>query len=199
MILPTAALFLPKAYSPVVTLDVRYNLSIMAGYAGYFVFGYYLTRLDRRISKRLLASIVLVFTIVITLGTWWKTTSAGVYVESFKAYAGLCVVILSTALFLLFKELLRERRLGVVTGHVVGFLAPLTFGIYLIHNLLVDLLTRLTGWLPGRSVGAIILAYVVILAASTACILVASAIKPLCYVLTGQKYASLRKRWRRAA
>ena len=198
-LLPTIAAFLPKAYRPLVTLDVRYNLSIMAGYAGYFIFGYYLSRLNARFPKPALAAIVFVFTVVIALGTWWKTSSSGLYVESFKTYTGLFVVILSTAVFLLCKEVLRERSLGTVARATVGFLAPLSFGIYLIHLLFVDLVTKLTYWLPARSVWVMIFAYVAILVASTVCIFVASGIKPLCYVLTGRRYANWRTRWSRPA
>jgi surface polysaccharide O-acyltransferase-like enzyme len=193
-LLPTVAALLPQSYAPLATLSVRGDAGILAGYAGYFVLGYYLMRLNRRAPKRLLVLVIVASTVCMTLGTWWKTAAADAYVGSFIMYTGPFVLVLSCALFLLCKELMRERRLGVVAGATVRFLAPLTFGIYLAHNLLVNLIGRLAGWIPAGSVWIQLVFYAAVLAASIACIFVASALKPLCYVLTGQRYKSLRKR-----
>jgi surface polysaccharide O-acyltransferase-like enzyme len=193
-LLPTLATFLPEPYTTLVTRAVRYSVSTVADYAGYFVLGYYLMMLNRRAPKGLLALAVVASTACIALGTWWKTTSEGAYEGSFSIYPGLFVLVLSCALFLLCKEIVRARRLGVVAGATVRFLAPLAFGIYLAHNLLVNLIGRLTDWIVAESVGAVLAFYVVVLAASTLCIFVVSAVKPLCYVLTGQRYRGLRKR-----
>ena len=152
-VLPTVAAFLPQSFSSILVLDRRYDLSIMAGYAGYFVAGYYLMRWHRPVRKAWLGVVVLVDVVCIALGTWWKTTALGEYGEVFKTYSGVFVVVLSVALFLLFKELYRERRLSRAGLAVVGFLAPLAFGVYLVHNLLVDLLSRLVPWWPA-TVGA---------------------------------------------
>ncbi len=185
-LLPTVTTFLPVAYRPLVVLDSRYNLSIMAGYAGYFVVGYYLMRMRTPIPRKILILVVVVDTICITAGTWWKTTSLGVYAEGFKTYTGLFVLVLSCALFLLFKELVSERRLRGVVGPAVRFLAPLAFGVYLIHNLVVDYMARLVPWFPASSVPILIASYVVVLAISMAFIAVASQIWPLRYILAGQ-------------
>ena len=187
-VLPTVAAFLPESYSSILVLDRRYDLSIMAGYAGYFVAGYYLMRWQGRASKTWLALVALVDVVCIALGTWWKTTSLGEYGEVFKTYSGVFVVVLSCALFMLFKELLRERRLGRAGAAVIGFLAPLAFGVYLVHNLLVDLLSRLAPWWPATSVQVVVLSYLAVVAASIAVVYVLSRIKPLSYALTGQVY-----------
>ncbi len=187
-VLPTVALFLPESFSSIVTLDRRYDLSIMAGYAGYFVAGYYLARLERPVSKAWLGVVVLVDVVCIAIGTWWKTAAVGEYREVFKSYSGVFVVVLSCALFLLLKELLRERRLGRAAAATVGFLAPLAFGVYLVHNLLVDLLSRLLPWWPAPSVQIVVVSCIAVTAASIVFVYVVSRIKPLCYLLTGQVY-----------
>jgi surface polysaccharide O-acyltransferase-like enzyme len=187
-LLPTVAAFLPESYSPIVVLDRRYDLSVMAGYAGYFVAGYYLMRLQRPVSRLWLSVVIVADVVCISLGTWWKTAALGEYGEVFKTYSGLFVVVLSCALFLLFKELLRERTLGRVGASTVALLAPLAFGVYLVHNLLVDLLSRVIQWWPATSVQVVVISYATVLAASIAVIFVLSRIKPLCYALTGQVY-----------
>jgi surface polysaccharide O-acyltransferase-like enzyme len=192
-LLPTVAAFLPASFSPVVVLDRRYDLSFMAGYAGYFLAGYYLMRMKRAMPVRRLALAASAMVVLIALGTWWKTNALGKYAEIFKTYTGIFVVVLSCLLFLLAKESLRSRRLGRATWGVVGFLAPLAFGVYLLHNLVVDFLSRLFQWWPARSVPMVIWSYLAVLAVSVAAIFVLSRLKPLSYVFTGQVYGS----WRR--
>ena len=187
-VLPTVAAFLPQSFSSILVLDRRYDLSVMAGYAGYFVAGYYLMRWHKPVRKAWLGVVVLVDVVCIALGTWWKTTALGEYGEVFKTYSGVFVVVLTVALFLLFKELYRERRLSRAGLAVVGFLAPLAFGVYLVHNLLVDLLSRLVPWWPASSVQVVVVSYIAVVAASIAVVYVISRVKPLCYVLTGQVY-----------
>lgn len=184
-LLPTTAALLPKSFSSLVILDTKYNLSFLAGYAGYFIAGYYLMVWQRRISARLLWSIIVIDTVCISVGTWWKTGALGTYAELFKTYSGLYVLVLSCALFLLCKELLRERALDGFMGGAVRFLAPLAFGVYLIHNLLVDLVSRIVPWFPAGSVPIMLVSYIVVLAASVACIFLASKLRPLRYALTG--------------
>lgn len=193
-VLPTVARFLPESYRPLLLLDPRYDPSLMAGYAGYFVAGYYLARLERPVSRAWLLLIVLADLGCVALGTWWKTDRLGAYSEIFKTYSGVFTVVLSCALFLLGKEMLRTRRLGRSSARLVGFLAPLAFGVYLVHNLLVDLLSRLVPWWPASSIWMVVVSYLVVLAASIALVFVLSIIKPLSYVLIGQPYGGI-KRW----
>ncbi len=192
--MPTVAAFLPESYRPILVLDRRYDLSVMAGYAGYFVAGHYLMHFERRVSKTWLSAVALAAVALIALGTWWKTTAQGGYVEIFKTYSGVFVVVLSCSLFLLVKELLRERRLRRSGATLVAFLTPLAFGVYLIHNLFVDLLSRLVSWWPATSVQVVVVSYVAVTAASIAAVYAMSRIKPLCYVLTGQVYRPWFKR-----
>ena len=93
-VLPTVAAFLPQSFSSILVLDRRYDLSIMAGYAGYFVAGYYLMRWHKPVRKAWLGVVVLVDVVCIALGTWWKTTALGEYGEVFKTYSGVFVVVL---------------------------------------------------------------------------------------------------------
>ena len=196
-ILPTAASFAPVWFRTLLTLDSRYDLNAIAGYAGYFVVGYYLMRMRRPVAKKWLVAIICVDLVAIALGTWGKTTETGAYNEVFKTYTHLFTVVMSCALFLLCKELLRAKALGTVTARAVQVVTPLAFGVYLVHSLLVDLFSRLTDWSPASSIPVMIAYYLVVLAASVAFIGVMSAIKPLCWVLTGQRYSGWWRRIRR--
>lgn len=185
-LLPTVAAFLPASLGPIATLDQRYNVAFVAGYAGYFVAGYYLMRMKRSFSVWWPALVAGAAVVCIALGTWWKTAALGQYSELFKTYTGVFVVVLSCSLFLVAKEALRRRRLGRVTGGTVRLLAPLAFGVYLVHNLLVDAFSRLLGWWPAGSIRFAVAGYLVVLAASVALVLVLSHLGRLSYVFTGQ-------------
>jgi surface polysaccharide O-acyltransferase-like enzyme len=191
-LLPTIAAFAPETYRPLVVLDGRYNLSVMAGYAGYFIVGYYLMKMRRRVPVRWLVLLLIVDTLIIALGTWWKTMALDTYSEVFKTYIQLFTVVMSVALFLICKETMRGRTLGRTAGWTVKVLTPLAFGVYLLHNLLVDLFARLTGWSPAGSIPLMIAYYLVVLAASILIIAVLWSIKPLCWLFTGQRFAGWR-------
>ena len=103
------------------------------------------------------------------------------------------MLVLSLAMFLLFKELMRERRLKRIGSAAVGFLVPLSFGVYLIHLFAVDLIYRAISWSPAASVLVLIGAYLAVLAVSIVLTFAISRVKFLGYAFTGQRYKSSRK------
>jgi surface polysaccharide O-acyltransferase-like enzyme len=193
-ILPTAAGFMPEAYRPLLVLNSEYNLSFMTGYAGYFLAGYYLMNLKMHISKKLLLILIAADTVIISAGTWWKTAVSGSYSEMFKSYGRIFVLLLSVAVFLLIREVTEGRKLPGVVSKAVSVLSDLSFGVYLIHNLLVDLLSRKLNLWPSTSILTIVIAYIAVLAASLACIFALARIKPLCFIFTGLRYKGLKQR-----
>ncbi len=192
-LLPTVAEFLPGSYRPLVVLNGRYDVTFLAGFAGYFIIGYYLTHLKKRASVKLLVLVIAADTTLMSLGTWWKSGSTSGYSEAFKSYTGIFVLVLSIAVFLLFKELMRERSLRRIGSAAVGFLVPLSFGVYLIHLFAVDLIYRAIPWSPAKSVPVLIGAYLVVLAVSIVLIFAISRVGLLGYAFTGQRYKSWRK------
>jgi surface polysaccharide O-acyltransferase-like enzyme len=192
-LLPTVAEFLPGSYRPLVVLNSSYNVTFLAGFAGYFIIGYYLMHLKRRVSAKLLALVIAADTTLMSLGTWWKSGSTSGYSEAFKSYTGIFVLVLSIAVFLLFKELMRERRLKGIGSAAVGFMVPLSFGVYLIHLFAVDLIYRAIPWSPAKSVLVLIGAYLVVLAVSLVLIFAILHVRLLGYAFTGQRYRSWRK------
>ena len=187
-LLPTIAAFLPESLRPLLTFHYSYNLNYMLGYGGYFIAGYYLLRYEGKISKKLLCAVIVLDTVIISLGTWWKTYQSAAYVEMFKSYAKIFTLILSVAIFLLVKEIMRCRRLGDISSQLIQFFSGLSFGIYLIHNLIVDFVSRLIKLWPASSIWELVLSAFIVFAASTLTIFILAGIKPLCYVFTGLKY-----------
>jgi len=189
-LLPTLSYLVPNAIRPFFVMNKEYNINFLNGYIGYFLLGYYLLNYKNKMSIKLLSCIVVIDTAIISIGSWYKTMASGQYSEIFKVYSRAFVLILSVAIFLLVKELISRYPLKRISTNVVKFLSALSFGVYLMHNLLIDALARVTTLIPVYSISRFIFSYVIVLVISFVCIVVVTSIKPTCYVFTGLNYKS---------
>ena len=185
---PTLATLLPKSFQFLFTLNSQYNLNFMTGYLGYFIMGYVLFRYDKTISKFLLTLILIVDTALISIGTWYKTIEAEQYSEVFKSYSKIFTLILSITLFLLLKEIFKNRSFSSFTSGLINLLSSASFGIYLIHNLLVSLVSRFFKLWPAQSILVLLGCFVIVFIISLLSIIVASSIRLTCFMFTGQTY-----------
>ena len=184
-VLPTLSALAPARFQSFFILDPSYNLNFLNGYLGYFIMGYFLFKYEKPVSKRLLAGIIISDSVIISLGTWYKTNTSGQYSELFKGYSRVFMVILSIAIFLLIKEVFRNRRLSDRASETLGVLSSASFGIYLLHNLLVNLLSRKIMLGPAPSFIILFGCFFAVLFLSLLCIIIAASFKPACYLLTG--------------
>ena len=110
------------------------------GYVGYYVAGYYLKEYT---ISRLAEALIYVFGVIGAVVTVWGTAvlsqRAGGLIDVFYGYLSPTVVCFSVAIFVLFRYVLgvseersRKQRLGGV--------ARISFGIYLVHDLFIQLL-----------------------------------------------------------
>ncbi len=186
--LPTLTALLPAPYQSLFAINPSYNLNFLNGYLGYFILGYYLFKNEKHYSKKLLAGIILLDTVIISLGTWLKTSQIGQYSEIFKSYTRIFTLILSVAIFLFVKELLRDRALSPRWSGIVNVLSAASFGIYLVHNLLVDLISRIIKLWPAQSLLVLFGGFLAVLIVSLGCMIVAASLKPFCFIFTGLTY-----------
>jgi surface polysaccharide O-acyltransferase-like enzyme len=184
-LLPTMAALMPESVSPLFTLNAKYGLDFFGGYLGYFLLGYYLAKTKRSFSKSLLVLLICFDAAVIAVGTWRATQADIVNPEAFKSYLHVFTVVMSSAMFLLFKEVMRQRSMGRILGRTVSFLAPLAFGVYLVHSLMIDLFTS---WKPITSVGLLLAYYVCELVGSILVVAALSSLKPFSYVFVGRPF-----------
>lgn len=187
-VLPTIAAFIPESYRSLFVLNSAYNLNFMTGFAGFFIAGYFCMRYNGRIPIRYLITAVILDTILIALGTWWKTSAQANYSEMFKSYTRIFILVLSICLFLLFKELFRGRKLSAMASSLLQMFSQLSFGVYLVHNLLIDFLSRITDLWTTNSIAQIVVSYLVILLFSHIIVIILASIRPLCYIVTGMKF-----------
>lgn len=188
-VLPTIASFLPVKYQTMFQLSPDFNMNFMNGYLGYFLIGYYLFIYDKKISKKLLTGVIIIDTAVISLGTWWKTVETDSYSEVFKTYPRLFILILSIAVFMYIKSLMEERHLPPLGSGILQVLSMTSFGIYLMHNLIVDFVSSfMTNLWPADSVFVLFFWYTVILLASLGLTIMLSSWKLTCFIFTGMSY-----------
>ena len=74
-------------------------------------------------------------TLIIAGGTWIETHLTGVYDERFKSYTSIWVIGLSACIFLMAKTW--APKIPHFVAVLCARLAPLSYGVYLVHNLFV--------------------------------------------------------------
>lgn len=173
----------------VVTVHWTLNLNFIGGYLGYFLLGARLARLEKLPCRGVLWAAALTCFAVIAVGTWYASATAGSYSEVFKSYLHLFCAGLACALFLLARSYWEGRE----SGRAVTLFSGLSFGVYLVHPLAIEFWQRL--WLtritPAVDTIPLHLAYY--LAILVSCLLgtlLLMSIKPLCWIFTGQSFAS---------
>ncbi|MHB8061044.1 MAG: acyltransferase [Ruminiclostridium sp.] len=189
-LLPTLSSLVPSTIRPFFVINKEYSMNFLNGYIGYFLLGYYLLNYKNKMSIKMLSCIVVFDTAIISVGSWYKTMATGEYSEIFKVYSRAFVLILSISIFLLVKELLSKYPLKQLPINIVKFLSSLSFGVYLMHNLLIDALARVTTLIPVYSISRFLLSYAIVLIISFVCMVVVTSIKPTCYAFTGLTYKS---------
>ncbi len=181
--------FVPDAWQPVFTEHWTLNVNVVGGYLGYFLLGAYLEQLERTPSKKALAAIIAAMIAVSIIGTRWDTYAHNAYSDRFTNYLSLFTLLLSTAIFLLFKSCLRTRT---AKGKLPGLLSNLSFCVYLMHPLVVGagklVFTHLTGHSAPITIIQQLVLYLGIVVICLLSALILASLKPLCYLFTGQRW-----------
>lgn len=139
-VLPTLFYFYPNATAVLRVWYDKLGVQLVMGYVGYYVAGYYLKEYT---ISRLAEALIYVFGVIGAAVTLWGTRvlsqQAGGLVDVFYGYHSPTVVCFAVAVFVLFRYVLgvseersRKQRLGGV--------ARISFGIYLVHDLFIQLL-----------------------------------------------------------
>jgi surface polysaccharide O-acyltransferase-like enzyme len=123
------------------------------GYIGFYVLGYYLSTFPIKLSwKKVIYPLALTMPLLGAYITWWLTVRAGEYDARVYVYSSPNVVIMIFALFLFLKDFdwatfaTRYPRIH----RLFNRLAELSYGIYFIHVLLIDVLKN--GYIFGIKV-----------------------------------------------
>ena len=115
-------------------------IPVVAGYVGYFVMGYLLADVKLSQRGRIYTLFGIVLAIAVTfIGTNLLSATAGPIDAFLYSYFSLPTVLASVCGYLLLKDL--GQNLGKA-GKVVRVVSSASFGIYLIHILVIELLRK---------------------------------------------------------
>ncbi|HTN18584.1 MAG TPA: acyltransferase family protein, partial [Chitinophagaceae bacterium] len=118
------------------------DFTYFTGYLGYFILGYYLS-VKTFTSKLILLYAALLFlaaNLVTFSGTWYLTSTTGAAVQSFYENMSLNILCSAISIFLFFKHLGTLRHPFLLK--IRNFIARYSYGIYLVHVLILTLCYR---------------------------------------------------------
>lgn len=121
-------------------------IAIFLPYIGYFICGYHLRIMDyKKLSMRCLLIIFFSSIVVIAIVTGFLTIN----IETKKSYLlynyfSPPVIIMSISLFIILSNLKEiNNPINSKINNIINKLSPTTFGIYVIHPIIIDIFTRL--------------------------------------------------------
>lgn len=139
VLLPSLGHLIPRPFNLI--FYQNRNWRVIGGFAGYFLLGYYLSKIKLdKISFAALISTFIVAIITIAEGTYWYTIRYHHYDETFKGYNSLYVMVLATAFFLICRKIQDKYPRGLIK--LFELIVPASYGVYLIHNLVILYLIR---------------------------------------------------------
>lgn len=131
-----------------ISYDVAIKLPVASGYILYVLIGYYVDNYEVTKRNRIIIYILGICGLIVHFfGTLKLSYAAGYIVSTYKGYLNVPCVLYSAAIFLFFKNMKGERQeilvdlLSKITKPFVG----VTFGIYLIHWYVIQIILGYTG------------------------------------------------------
>ena len=117
---------------------IKVNYSIMfSGFLIYVILGYYLNTFPISKNKRIVIYVLgIVGYLITSLGTYFYSNYVNNHNELFYTYLSLNVIMLSSAIFVFFKNLKIKNE---KTKKVITFLGKEYFGVYLVHGFVIGL------------------------------------------------------------
>lgn len=160
------------------------ELLAFSNYICALLLGWLFGQTGRKISNRALIIVAVADWALITFMTYRLTVQSGAYTATWQAQSRGFELILAVCLFLLFKQNL-NRPLGRLNRWITP-IASLTFPIYLVHNLLISIFSRLG--FPALTAPQVLALTLSVLVLAWLLVKTAATVKPVCYLFTGLSY-----------
>lgn len=114
------------------------NISVCSSYIIYVLIGYLLTNVDIKCWKRIIIYVVGLGALIgQIIGTYYTSYNAGDIAINYRGFESVLCIIYSTSVFLFVKQLSKYIMKGGFEKFV-NFLSKFTFGIYLVHYFIMD-------------------------------------------------------------
>lgn len=121
----------------------NYSMNLMGGLVGYFFLGYYLNTIEIKKKNRFLIYVIGVITLLFTI---YETRMLSIEIGSthylFRTYSAFTTGILSSSIYIFFKYELDNllKRFGGRINKITLVISSCTFGIYLIHPFVLNII-----------------------------------------------------------
>jgi surface polysaccharide O-acyltransferase-like enzyme len=127
--------------------SIKLNAPLATGFVCYFVLGYLLGEITLTRAWSVLSSAICVIGILVTIfATYLLTRASGKFDGFFYDFVSFNVILASSAAFLLFRWISERKPFTSSNSQaILRTIATSTFGIYLIHIMVIEVLS---GWIP---------------------------------------------------
>ena len=132
---------LPLVGATIHEILAKTNFHFAMGFTGYYILGYYLHRYRPSGKKEIALYIHGIFMFLFTgIATVWKTTQGADGGEWFSKYLMPNVAIEASALYTFFLNRVSKVQFSEKVSAIISMLSEYSFGTYLIHALVLDVL-----------------------------------------------------------
>ncbi|MDO4467897.1 MAG: acyltransferase family protein [Bacillota bacterium] len=142
----------------------KYFVPVISGtyYLGYFVIGYLIIKYKDKIDYKkynvyYILSILFGVAILVSL-SYFDSLAQGEYIEKYLNYKNLFTNIISISAFLLLYGNIKDKKYSIIS-----FLSPYSFGVYLIHGMVMNVVMRHNAYQSHSPIYMILLASLCIL------------------------------------
>ncbi|HKG55159.1 MAG TPA: acyltransferase family protein [Anaerolineales bacterium] len=127
--------------------SIKLNAPLATGFVCYFVLGYLLAEITLSRTRIILSTAIWVIGTLITIfGTYLFTRNSGQFEGFFYDFVSINVILISSAAFLLLRWVSERKPFTSPNAQaMLRTIATRTFGIYLIHILIIEVLSS---WIP---------------------------------------------------
>lgn len=132
---------LPVIGSTIADILTKANFHFALGYSGYYILGYYIYKYS--VPKRfegLLYGLAVVLMIAASTATIHQSLIEGASNEWYIGYLKPNIIIVATAIYTVFTKRISKHQFAEVTAKWITKLSEYSFGIYLIHALVIELM-----------------------------------------------------------
>ena len=133
LVMPYISIFIPDSY--LVNGDFYNPLYSFGGYLGYMILGYYLKTYAININgkKLMLIFVVTFLSCCIQPVLYYMKKIYAIDIPESNAYLKIDTMMMAVSLFVLLRKINYQKTIG----SIISFIAPLTFGMYLIHGFII--------------------------------------------------------------
>jgi surface polysaccharide O-acyltransferase-like enzyme len=141
-----AVWFLNTAIIPMINkflkVSIYFNIPMLSEYLGYFILGYYINKIE---IKKIYRIVLYMFAISSVIANVYLTRHISLSRMKFEGffynYLSLTTIVTAAALFVLFKYIEWQRAISnIKTLNAINYLSSISFGVYLIHAMFLDVI-----------------------------------------------------------